>query len=94
VRAAVEPNAVNTNAATGLWSATRIDDSNILGSTALGVLDRGTALGTERCLLAGGSIMHGVVKVEVAIKLRSYLERVDGELLRLRAKARAAREIG
>lgn len=94
MRAAVEPNAVNANAARGLWSATRIDDGNILGSTALGVLDRRTTLGAERAVLAGGSIMHGVVEVKGAIKLRSYLESVDGEGIRFMAKARAPRGIG
>jgi hypothetical protein len=35
VCAAIKPNAVNANATGRFWTATRIDDSYILGSTAL-----------------------------------------------------------
>jgi hypothetical protein len=39
VLAAVKSDAVNTNAASGLWSTAGVDDGNVLGSTTLGVLD-------------------------------------------------------
>ena len=97
VGAAVKSNAVDTNAAGGLGSATRIDNSYILGSTTLGVRDGGTALGAGRGLLANGSIRHAIMEVEVAVKLRRDLERINREVrdtaVGAAAKARAARAI-
>jgi hypothetical protein len=94
VRAAVKSNTVDTNAAGGLWSAAWVDNSNVLGTAALGVLDGRTTLGARRSLLAGGSIRHTIVEVEVAVELNRDLEMVDREVrnptIRATAKAGAA----
>ena len=94
MRAAVKSNAVDTDAAGGLGSATWVDYGDILGTAALGVRDGRTALGAWRSLLTGGSIRHTIVEVEVAIELDRDLEVVDREVrnvaIRATAKARGA----
>ena len=71
---------MNSNRAARL--ATRlagVDNGNVLGSTALRVLDSCTTALAGRGLLAGRSIRHAVVELQVTVELDGDLELVDGE---------------
>jgi hypothetical protein len=71
---------VNTNRARAL--ATRlawVDNGNILGTTTLCVLDSRSAGAARRGLLAGRSIRHAIVKLQIAFELNGDLELINGE---------------
>jgi hypothetical protein len=80
---AVESNAVDSDAARGLSSLSRlgVDDSHILSATALGVLDGGTGALALGLLLADRVVGEGVVELELAVELYGDLEVGDGELV-------------
>jgi hypothetical protein len=79
-RAAVKANTVNTDGAAGLPSRLAwVDDGNVLGTTALRVLDSRAAALAGRGLLAGRSIRHAIVELQVAVELHGDLELIDGE---------------
>lgn len=46
-----------------------VDDGDVLGTTALRVLDSSTRLGAGRAVLASGTVGHVVVELQVAVKL-------------------------
>jgi hypothetical protein len=46
-----------------------VDDGDVLGTTALGVLDSAACGAARGGLLAGGSTGHAVVKFEIAVEL-------------------------
>jgi len=54
-----------------------------LGTTALGVLDSGSALLAGLGLLAGGSVTHLVVELEVSIVINGDINLLDGETILL-----------
>lgn len=58
-----------------------VDDGDVRGATALGVLDGGTGALARRLLLADGLVGEGVVELEVAVELDGDLEVGDGELV-------------
>jgi hypothetical protein len=64
---------VDSDAAGGLGLAGlgRVDDGDVLGATALRVLDSGTLAAARAAGLAGRSIGHGVVELQVAVELGS-----------------------
>ncbi|KFY59023.1 hypothetical protein V496_05845 [Pseudogymnoascus sp. VKM F-4515 (FW-2607)] len=80
---AVEADAVDANVALGLSSLRwlGVDDGDVGGSTALGVLDGGTGLLAVRLLLAHLVAGEGVVELELAVELDGDLEVGDGELV-------------
>ena len=80
---AVEADAVDANAAAGLSSLRwlGVDDGDVLGATALGVLDGGTAALAVRLLLADRVVGEGVVELEVTVELDGHLQVGDGELV-------------
>lgn len=94
-RAAVEADGVDADAASGLGLGRLggVDDGDVLGTTALGVLDGGSGLGAGRAVLAGRAVRHVVVELEVAVELDAHIEVADGELVG-GAGARAAAERG
>ena len=47
----------------------REDDSHVLGTTALGVLDIGTRGAARVTVLAGRAVRHAVVELKVAVEL-------------------------
>ena len=58
-----------------------VDDGDVLGATALGVLDGGTGALALRLLLADRVVGEGVVELELAVELDGDLEVGDGELV-------------
>lgn len=58
-------------------------DLDGLGTTALGVLDGGSALGAGLGLLAGGSVTHLVVELEISIVIDGDIDLLDGETILL-----------
>ncbi|PHH50432.1 hypothetical protein CFIMG_007421RA00001 [Ceratocystis fimbriata CBS 114723] len=58
-----------------------VDDTDVLGTTALVVRNRGTVLGAGRAGLAVAAVGHVEVELQVAVKLGLDVEGLDGELL-------------
>ncbi len=75
----------------GLLRLRRVDDADVLGAAALGVLDDGAAGGAGRPVLALGPIGHAVVELEVAVELDAEVDLADGELVDGRAALAAER---
>ena len=58
-----------------------VDYSDTLGSTTLGVLDDGSALGARRLLLASRLVRHLEVELKLTVELDGNLELSDREIL-------------
>lgn len=71
----------DTTVLLGLVGLGRVNNGNTLGTTALGVLDRGTALLARRTLTASRSVRHAVVELKVTVELGRHVEGVQRELV-------------
>jgi len=71
----------------GLVRLRREHDGHVLGTTALLVDDSSTGLLARRAVLAGLSIGHVVVKLEVAVELRLHVDGAERELVDLGSAA-------
>lgn len=83
-RVAVESNAVDADGAAGTCAGSQLE-GNLLGATALGVLDNGTARRTHIGVLAGLAALHLVDKLDVNFLGNGDLISVDGESIRFAA---------
>lgn len=92
---------VNTAGWLGLRGLRGVDDGYVLGAATLGVLDSGAGLVAKRAVLAGRSVRHVIVELQVAGELGLDGDGAQRELvnvgtaterrrLRLRAAARSA----
>ena len=85
---AVEVDVVDTDVALlGLLGLLRVDEVNLLGTTALGVVDGGTTGRAVLGVLADGAVRHVVVELHAAVELDGDVELLDGEVLVLTALA-------
>jgi hypothetical protein len=69
-----------------------VDEVNLVSTTALAVLDRGTILGAVGRVLASRAVRHIVVELQAAVELGADVEGLDGELVGLGAGSGA--EVG
>lgn len=92
-RAALERDCVNVNAAgwLRLVGLGREDDGDVLGATALVVLDRATGLGAAGAVLAGRTIGHVVVELQVAVELGLDTNGAQRELVNVGSAAEGRR---
>jgi hypothetical protein len=72
---------VDTALGLGQLGLGRVDNGDVLGAAALGVLHSGAGARARGTVLADLAVRHVVVEFEVAVKLNRDVELDDGELL-------------
>lgn len=87
MRIAVEADVMKTDLAAVLALLAMVAEVDLdgFGAATLGVLDGGTLLLAGRYLLTGGTILHTVVELEVAVEFDGHLQLVHREAGRLAA---------
>jgi hypothetical protein len=91
--AALEGDGGDDDAAGRLWLGWLggVDDGDVLGTTTLGVLNSGAGLGAGRALLAGRTVGHVILELEVAIELGAQGDGAQRKLVRATRSAAKGR---